>query len=182
MYRTRGAGKHQSSLEVFILALISQGLNTTYAFQSEVGLSLGASVPALKRLEEAGLVTRKISGRRHEFTLTRAGKTTLASWNVDQRRFPTEFEDVLRTAFLNALGDKKDCVSDLFQQAAKARRRAAEELEEEAERLQKDIGIKFDLRAYQWLRTRAEATRLAAEQALLDEASHLIDNKKYRRK
>jgi hypothetical protein len=35
----------------FILVLISQGLTTTYALQSEAGLSLGATVPALKRFK-----------------------------------------------------------------------------------------------------------------------------------
>ena len=180
MYRTRSTATQRSSLEMFMLALISQGLTTTYALQSEAGLSLGASVPGLKRLEDAGFVTRKISGRRHEFTLTRTGKAALATWDADQGRFPTEFEDVLRTAFLTGLS-KKAGASELFRQAAKARRRSAEELEEEAERLSKDVGKNFDLHAYQWLRAKAEATRLAAEQTVLDAAARFIDQKKTRR-
>ncbi|HYG98850.1 MAG TPA: hypothetical protein VD837_06930, partial [Terriglobales bacterium] len=146
-------------------------------------LWLGGRISAREgeRLEGAGFVTRKISGRRHEFTLTRTGKAALATWDADQGRFPTEFEDVLRTAFLTGLG-KKARVADLFRQAAKARRRSAEELEEEAERLSKDVGKGFDLHAYLWLRARAEATRLSAEQSVLDQAARFIDQKNTRRK
>jgi DNA-binding PadR family transcriptional regulator len=165
MYRRASSGVHRSSLEVFILVLISQGLTTTYALQS---LSLGASVPALKRLQDAGLVSKKIVGRRHEFSLTRLGKVAMSDWKIGKARFPTDLDDVLRTAFLAGLMRDRSGATNILHQAAKARRRAAEERSEEADRLQKDIGTKFDLNAYQWLRAKTEAARLSAEEVVLD--------------
>ena len=163
---------------MFILVLISQGLTTTYALQTEAGLSLGATVPALKRLQGDGLVTKKIVGRRHEFNLTRSGKTAASHWQAVGAKLPTDLDDLLRTVFLTSLGRDRLGAVNVLRQAAKVRGRAAEERGEEADRLQKDVATSFDLNAYKWLRARTEAARLAAEQAVLEKAASLLERKR----
>jgi DNA-binding PadR family transcriptional regulator len=179
MYLSEDAEPQRSSLEAFILALISQGVTTTYAFQTAAGLSLGATVPALKRLAEAGLVIKKIIGRRHEFTLTRDGKKALKTWDTEKMRSLRDLDEVVRATFLTSLLSRnKLAPAKVLRQAAKVRRRMAEEQNEEAERLRAELGSKFDLHAYQWMRALSEAARLTAEQAVLDKAAAAMERKR----
>ena len=46
-------------LDLFILSLLDRGLETPYDLQRQGGLSLGSTVPALRRLETAGLVRKR---------------------------------------------------------------------------------------------------------------------------
>ena len=41
-----------TSLELFVLAMVRQGLATPYELKTKAGLSLGSTVPALARLEK----------------------------------------------------------------------------------------------------------------------------------
>jgi DNA-binding PadR family transcriptional regulator len=45
-----------TSLELFVLAMLQQGLATPYELKTKAGLSLGSTVPALARLEKDALV------------------------------------------------------------------------------------------------------------------------------
>jgi DNA-binding PadR family transcriptional regulator len=68
-----------SVLDIFILLLLDHGYQTTYALQRQAGLSLGSTVPALRRLEARRLITREetltLGARpKHSFALTQAGK------------------------------------------------------------------------------------------------------------
>lgn len=150
-----------------MLALISQGLTTTYALQSEAGLSLGASVPALKRLEDAALVNRKISGRRHEFSLTTAGKKILRDWRPPSGRPSSDYDDVLRTAYLCVfLRHEVGSAADLLEQAARARLRAAADRQDEIGGTRIDTK-RMDAGAYRSMRLISEQHRLASESTAL---------------
>ncbi len=48
-----------SVLDIYLLSLIDRGLCTKYDLQRRGGVSLGSSTPALKRLQNAGLITEK---------------------------------------------------------------------------------------------------------------------------
>lgn len=48
-----------SVLDIYLLSLIDRGLCTKYDLQRRGGVSLGSSTPALKRLQNAGLVTEQ---------------------------------------------------------------------------------------------------------------------------
>src|SRR5438309_1636371 len=48
----------RADLELFLLALLSRGIATPYDLQAAAGLSPGASIPALGRLEAAGYVVK----------------------------------------------------------------------------------------------------------------------------
>ncbi len=76
----------ESSLEVFLLALIDSGLSTPYEFYSRAGISVGASLPALKSLLRQKLVSRgKASHRgRMSYGLTGSGRAALKNWSTIQ--------------------------------------------------------------------------------------------------
>jgi DNA-binding PadR family transcriptional regulator len=160
MYRKSGS---RSTLEVLILSLLRQGLTTTYDLQAQAGLSLGATVPALRRLALAKLVARKELGRRIEFSITREGEKTLGSWTVPHQA-PTDMDDLLRSAYLawvTAAGKKE--AARLLRQGIRARRRWAEELQDELAGVEQPLATKPDAGSYRWLRRVAVAERAAAD-------------------
>jgi DNA-binding PadR family transcriptional regulator len=70
----------QSVLDLFILSLLDRGLQTPYDLNRQGGLSLGSTVPALRRLTAAGLIKkREATGTskrpRHAYQLSNAGQT-----------------------------------------------------------------------------------------------------------
>lgn len=77
-----------SVLDIFILSLLDRGYETTYDLQRQAGLSLGSTVPALRRLEGKRLITRDETftpGARpkHSFALTSAGrKLARSGWKA----------------------------------------------------------------------------------------------------
>src|SRR4051812_253399 len=96
-----------SSLDLFLLGLINSGVNTPYLFRERARLSVGATLPALKRLEMERLITRgeKLQRNRQEFKLTAAGKrkfrTQLSRLSQEYRDDPpVDSESVLRVASL----------------------------------------------------------------------------------
>jgi DNA-binding PadR family transcriptional regulator len=56
--------RHRGDLDLFVLALIESGVSTPYELRTAAGLSLGATIPALRRLLEAGLVLAAKPGPR----------------------------------------------------------------------------------------------------------------------
>ena len=83
--------------------LLDRGLQTPYDLHSKGGLSLGSAVPALRRLEEAGLVRKKVPAGsskrpRHWFLLSAAGrKVTRGGWiHLLKAPPPSDFDAVLR--------------------------------------------------------------------------------------
>ena len=110
----------REDLDLFLLALISEGIDTPYRMQSLAGISQGTSLQAIKRLLKNGQVRSSAEGsrRRKTWSLTRAGRNRL------QRDYPprasqgplnSNFESVLRTALLMAFvhGDFKSASSIL---------------------------------------------------------------------
>jgi DNA-binding PadR family transcriptional regulator len=71
--------RRRTDLDQFILALVDSGVATPYALQMKAGLSPGASIPALQRLTESGLVRQGKSGSRGrtDHRITPAGKKLL---------------------------------------------------------------------------------------------------------
>lgn len=70
-----------SSLDILLLKLLESGVNTVCALHIQGGISIGAAVPALRRLEKAGLVGRMQTDfrRRQEFSVTSSGSRALES-------------------------------------------------------------------------------------------------------
>ena len=71
--------RRRTDLDLFVLALIDGGVSTPYELQKAVGLSQGATIPALQRLLEAGLARRGKPGARGrtDYKVTAAAKRLL---------------------------------------------------------------------------------------------------------
>jgi DNA-binding PadR family transcriptional regulator len=115
------AGKITSSLDLFLLGLINSGFNTPYLFRERARLSVGATHPALKRLEKARLIIRgeKLQRNKQQFKLTTAGKrclrTQLSRFCMDYRdQPPVDSESVLRVASLALAMGKENMAFDVL--------------------------------------------------------------------
>jgi DNA-binding PadR family transcriptional regulator len=113
-------------LELFVLAFMERGVNTPYRLQAEVGLSPGATLPVLARLQQAGYVRRGKPGprRRSEYEITASGRALLKSeWRaLMDGPVPPDIETVFRIAVLALLsGADKSVVSNYLRLAADAR-------------------------------------------------------------
>jgi DNA-binding PadR family transcriptional regulator len=91
-----------SLLELHLLSLLDRGAETSYDFL-QAGVSLGSSIPALRRMEVAGLVRGKRSAeigrrQRHSFSLTGKGRKMVVRAGVGLLRQPppTDFDSILR--------------------------------------------------------------------------------------
>jgi DNA-binding PadR family transcriptional regulator len=92
-----------SVLDLYILSLLDRGLQSPYDLHSKGGLSLGSTLPALRRLEEAGLVRKKVpagSGKRprYWFQVSAAGRELARGGWIPMLRDlpPSDFDAVLR--------------------------------------------------------------------------------------
>jgi DNA-binding PadR family transcriptional regulator len=126
----------QSVLDVYIVALLDRGFETCYDLQRRGGLSLGSTVPALRRLEAAGLVrktghlgTRKRP--RNGYQASAAGrKLAQTAWiPLLKDRPPGDLDAVLRLADLaQHYGAKVADIASLFERAAKDREALAKQV------------------------------------------------------
>jgi DNA-binding PadR family transcriptional regulator len=97
----------REDLDLFLLALISEGIDTPYRMQSLAGISQGTSLQAIKRLLKDGQVRSSAEGtrRRKAWSLTRAGRNQLqrdSRPRASQSPVNSNFEALLRTALLMA--------------------------------------------------------------------------------
>ena len=161
--------KRSLSLEVFVLAMIDRGVSTPYDLRERAALSVGASIPALRRLEKEGQVAHTVSGRRHEYSLTAAGRRRLrTSWQQDlDRHEATDFDGVLRTAYLSWLLGGPQHASRFLSTAARARRRTAESRREASLRLMAEFQADPDGNGFAWMKETAEAARARTDAATL---------------
>ena len=91
-------------LEHFILSQLERGLETPYDLMRRAGVSLGASVPALRRLSAAGLVkkgreTSDSNRPRHVYKLTAEGaKRARTGWKqyLEGKSNLIDLDEVLR--------------------------------------------------------------------------------------
>src|SRR6478609_3420031 len=90
-----------SNLEYFILTLLQTGISTPYDLMSKAGISLGSSIPVLRRLLKRKLVIRSEHGTRgaRRFIVLHSGRTILKEELAAQlKAHPTDLESMLRLA------------------------------------------------------------------------------------
>jgi DNA-binding PadR family transcriptional regulator len=116
----------REDLDLFLLALISHGIDTPYRMQSLAGISQGTSLQAIKRLLERGLIRSGAEGSRKRkiWSLTRAGRNRLQSDympHASQDSINSNFEGLLRTVLVIAFvhGDFRSASSILSAAAAR---------------------------------------------------------------
>src|SRR5216684_2048362 len=90
--RSSMAAAPLTTLELFLLTLIGQGLNTPYQLKATAGLSVGATLPALNRLQDRKLLQRaEVAARnKQEFEVTPAGKKVM---NNEAKRLFRQFTE-----------------------------------------------------------------------------------------
>jgi DNA-binding MarR family transcriptional regulator len=165
--------------EVLLLVFVKFGVTTPYDLLSQGGMSVGLTSPALKRMEQAGLLTSTPGPRkRTRYAMTERGDAALrASLNSGRKncwglgRFGI-FESVPRTILLawvhSGLEDALDCVD----RAAKELRIEGQKREREAEELRNSVlsmdadlfkdesvsdrGIRI-LTVYRWIKAASDA-------------------------
>jgi DNA-binding PadR family transcriptional regulator len=115
--------RRKTDLDLFVLALIHNDISTPYVLQKEAGLSAGASIPAIQRLLEAGLVRQGKPGPRGrtEYRITASGKKHLkSSWRPLIEEGPSgDLDADLRVALLViSVGNAHSLAVELVKQSA----------------------------------------------------------------
>jgi DNA-binding PadR family transcriptional regulator len=166
-----------TSLELFVLAMVRQGLETPYNLKTKVGLSLGSTVPALARLEKDGLVKASEEGARRsrKFSITARGTKILAQeWPGQLTSDQTDLDSILRVAFLAWMhGDGKSC-QEFLERSANGLRGWAGSLRAESERLAGKVESTLNGNTFMWMNKHCEAARAEADAAALTELSAQI--------
>jgi len=158
-----------SSLEIFLLAVVERGVASSYDLKNKFDLSVGATIPALKRLEEEELIQREPAeaGARREkrvYGLTPKGRRALRTGvrKLLERKSPATLEGALRIATLPVLaGFDGEAAADYLRRAADDR---MAELKQLGTRL--EAKVTWDpSNTYAWMLHEVSGYRLRAEAA-----------------
>lgn len=154
-----------SVLDLFILSLLDRGLETPYDLQRQGGLSLGSTVPALRRLESAGLVKKKASvalskRRPHWFQVSAEGrKLARRGWiPLLKDQPPGDFEAILRLADMaQHYRARPGDIVTFLEAAASQRRSSARSGNSGPHEMHDSVGLVATREAWDVARSRAEA-------------------------
>lgn len=165
---------HRSKLdlELFVLALIRRGINTSYYLSETAGLSPGATIPALERLRKVGHVRPGKPGARGrmEFKITASGKQYLApGWRpLLEASVPADLEAILRIASLALLsGADTKTVAAGLKRAAMIKSTESKRRNREAAVIEDSLSSVRNVDLFRWMQAAHQAARLAAEAKLL---------------
>jgi DNA-binding PadR family transcriptional regulator len=157
-----------SSLDLFLLGLINSGVDTPYLFRERARLSVGATLPALRRLENMRLITRgkRLLRNKQLFKLTVAGrralKTELQHFLQEYRKKPpNDMESILRVASLGLAAEQDSDVIAILRRSAEARTRRPSSIEA-TDYIVEDIAA-----SHKYLLAFNESKRLEAEAEVL---------------
>lgn len=130
--------RRRNDLDLFVLALVSDGVSTPYELKTAAGMSPGATIPALTRLLAAGFVLQGKAGprRRADYRITATGRRYLkSSWKGLVEDGPSGDRDAdLRVALLALfVGGDRGLAKDFLRLSSAHRLEAAGKLEEPAE-------------------------------------------------
>lgn len=165
-----------SSLDLFLLQLISSGIDTPYLFRERGQLSIGATLPALQRMEGNGLVARKQKEGRNKqrYSITAKGKRHLAKHLPPLladfvKQPPTELESLLRAVALGCEQVKAKAVIAMLVGAAKERRKRRASVQEVS-----SVDLKSVEDSYRYFLNRIASARLDAEASALDDLAKFL--------
>ena len=175
----------RTSLELFVLAMVQQGLATPYELKTKAGLSLGSTVPVLARLEKDSLVEVSEMGARRsrKFSITKQGAKALKEgWKEQLAEEHSDLDAILRAAFLAWLhGDTESC-QEFMERSAAGLHGWAGSLRAEADRLAAKLRETPDGDAFVWLRRYCEAARAETDAGALVKLSGRIGQKNGRKR
>ena len=160
-----------STLELFLLHLIAEGVVTQYDLLKVAGLSVGSSSPALSRLKNRGLVEASPAGarRRSEYKLTRMGRALLRRQLVELiTEAQIQDTDSLFRAVAIALKRREvERAREWLNNYAAGVVRVRREIPKSRNRL---------LSLYRFLMTELEKSRVEADRKLIAELVGMIEN------
>ena len=171
-----------SVLDLFLLSMLDRGAQSPYELQRMAGVSLGASVPSLRRLTASKLVTREegtaASNRpRHEYKLTPAGKQAARTgWKVYFQEASTglDLDSLLRIVDMAShYRAEKKTIKSFLKQAAVARALMADK----AGLTEKGYASP-NMAAYMRMRASCDAIRLRAESDALSSLAASIGSQR----
>ena len=142
---------------------------------------MGSTSPALKRLEEDGLITGSDPGARgsRKFTVTANGKRALKQdWESHLNSRPTDLDSIIRIAYLAWEFQGRNAAAKYLQESSMSLSGRASSRKAEAERLSHALTDSPDSETFSWLRTRSEAMRLEVDATLLKDLAEQISQKK----
>ena len=160
--------RSRSDLLLFILALIDGGIATPYLLKSEAGLSPGATIPVLRKLEKEGAIrSLEIRARgKKEYRTTSAGKTRLRRgfrdlWSGPP---PTDVEAVLRTVTLGIMtGMSRKEIRRFLSSAAEASQARVAPAKAPDPHWKDHSPFPMALSLHSWMRSVCNEKRLQAE-------------------
>ncbi len=127
--------RRRNDLDLFVLALVSEGVSTPYELKTAAGLSTGATIPALTRLMKAGFILQGKPGPRgradHKITVD--GRRHLKSgWRQLINDSPSgDLDADLRVALLALwVGEDRRLGADFLRQSAEKKLRTIPAVEE----------------------------------------------------
>lgn len=173
-----------SVLEIFILSILDRAAASPYNLRQKWAISLGASLPSLKRLVDRKLAVRR-EGRsatnrpRHVYALTKAGRRTARSaWKgfLQGKRTISDLDSVLRIVDMALYyGADSALISSFLRRVGEKRMAAA-----------KQAAMRTNTQelspTYWILRGRSEASRLRTEGKFLRTVAASLTNAKRTRR
>jgi len=178
--RSKADQRTKEDLDLFLLALIREGIATAYQMQRAAGISQGASLQSLKRLVERKLVRVCEEGprRRTEYQLTWAGEKWLVSNTavLGEAEPRGDLDSILRKGLLRAFLRKDGKQAADFLRRAAAQRRDQEEVFAEPV---PDIPEVAQL--YTRYRKAAATASVAVEADVLEQAAAELDRRSKRK-
>jgi DNA-binding PadR family transcriptional regulator len=124
-----GDKRQRGDLDLFVLALVAEGVSTAYEMMVAAGLSPGATIPALRRLLASRLVGQSKPGPRGRTAhrVTAAGRRHLKTgWQPLIDAGPSgDLDADLRVALMALVVGRQRAVADKFLQQSAARNRAS---------------------------------------------------------
>jgi DNA-binding PadR family transcriptional regulator len=171
-------------LDYFILSQLERGLETPYDLMRRAGVSLGASVPALRRLSAAGFIKKgretSVSNRpRHVYKLTADGmKQARTGWKqyLQGKSNLVDLDEILRVCDMASHNNHDQAgLAAFLDRAARDRSVLAS---------QAQIGI--DLQSavsldYMSIRAKCEIGRLTSDEAVLSQLASAVKKNSVRR-
>ena len=159
-----------SLLDLFILSLLDRGLETPYDLQRQGGLSLGSTVPALRRLAAAGLIRkREATGAskrpRHTYQLSAVGRTQAQNGWKTHLKSPDhmDLDAVLRVADMAQYYKARNAdIVEFLEIILSERRVPPRARSSDPDRKSGLLGYTQQLTAWNRARSKAEAKFLAA--------------------
>jgi len=153
------------------MALITRELSTPYDLQSKAGISQGASLPALRRLEASGFVIKgeESARRRLEYQVTGRGKKHLeSSWKALLQSRTGDFDDLLRAACVGLLmGERVKVVAQYLADASRQRKSVGPASFSGGPGL-RDPGL------YAWMKQAGNPVRAKSEAAILKKMASFL--------